>query len=83
MEVTIKTCTEAQLKSRDWRDKISVEIDGKNVFDVFDGEPEDNTLSRNFNSCHSIGALLEDAYICSRDGEWLNLIRRNFNEDME
>lgn len=39
---------------------IIVEADGRVLHDLgfFDGEPEDNNLSRNFNDCLSITAVL-------------------------
>lgn len=39
---------------------ITVVADGKQLHELsfYDGEPEDNNLSRNFNDCHSITTVL-------------------------
>ena len=44
------------------RDALIIQIDGKTVFSAFDGEPEDNSLCRNFGDCFGIGDLMKQAY---------------------
>lgn len=46
----------------EWRSFLTIEIDGEEVFSVHDGEPEDNTLIRNFNDCYKVKELIEQAY---------------------
>ena len=41
---------------------ITIKVDGKRMFDVYDGEPEDNTLARNFCDCYSVVDLMKLAY---------------------
>ena len=41
---------------------MTIEINGKEVARFIDGEPEDNSLSRNFNDCWSIPSMLKEAY---------------------
>lgn len=48
---------------------IEILIDGKRVFCVSDGEPEDNNLSRNFSDCYMILELLRRAYEAGKRGE--------------
>lgn len=53
----------------EWRNGLWILIDGKTVFSAHDGEPEDNTLGRNFNDCWSIPKLLKLAYEAGKAGE--------------
>lgn len=62
MNVKIITLTEEAVERSDCRDLFAIEIDGKKVFEVFDGEPEDNTLARNFNAVYAIEMLLVQTY---------------------
>jgi hypothetical protein len=71
MKITLKTRNEEQLEERDYRDCIKILIDGEEVFCVYDGEREDNSLSRNFANCYSIPCLLEKAYQAGIAGEEL------------
>ena len=57
----------------DYGQTLSIEIDGKEVFSVYDGEPEDNNLSRNFNDCFIIDDLLRKAYEAGKNGEPLEI----------
>ena len=52
----------------DDRDYLKIEVDGKTVFKAMDGEPEDNTLCRNFNDCFGIGELIRDAFHAGKEG---------------
>ena len=62
MEVKILTLTDEASEERDYGQMLVVEVDGKPEIEVYDGEPEDNNLSRNFNGCYGIGNLLKKAY---------------------
>lgn len=53
----------------DYRNALKIEIDGKRVFSVCDGQPEDSNLSRAFNDCYSIPDLLKRAYEAGKNGE--------------
>ncbi len=53
----------------DWRDSLRIEIDGTMVFCVWDGEPEDTNLSRNFNDCYKVVGLMRRAYEAGKRGE--------------
>lgn len=53
----------------DYRNKLEIELDGESVFCVCDGEPEDNTLNRNFNDCYTLSSLLKRVYEAGKNGE--------------
>ena len=63
MQVTIISLTEKGLEQREDRDIYVIEIDGKKVFEVYDGEPEDATLSRDFNDVIKIPELMKMAHL--------------------
>lgn len=46
------------LKLSDDRLWYGIKIDGEIVFDVGDGEPEDNNLRRNFNDCFKLPEIM-------------------------
>ncbi len=69
MKVTMKSLTDVAVERRDYRDALTISIDGKKEFMVFDGELEDATLGRDFNDCWSIGNLMEKAYKAGVAGE--------------
>jgi len=69
MKIMHKSRAEADLDRYDYRDAYEIEIDGKTVFSVHDGEPEDNSLGRNFNDCYRITSLLKRAYEAGKNGE--------------
>lgn len=54
-------------------DMLVIEIDGKENFSVYDGEPEDNNLYRNFNDCFKIIDLLKKVYEAGINKEELNI----------
>ena len=43
----------------DYRRFVTIYIDGKEVFSVCDGEPEDNTLGRNFNDVFKLPEIFK------------------------
>lgn len=47
---------------RDYRDAFEIKINGDKVFSVWDGEPEDANLSRDFNDAYSVPSLMQRAY---------------------
>lgn len=49
-------------------------VAGDMVLSFSDGEPEDNTLSRNFSDVYSIPKLIEMAYQAGKSGEELEII---------
>ena len=61
--------TDKGRERRDWRDMLTIEVDGKTVFDVWDGEPEDANLRRDFSDCVKIPELMEMAYAAGKAGE--------------
>ena len=79
MIVTIKTPNDEQLAANDYRGSLTIEIDGKRVASFWDGEPEDNTISRNFNDVHAIPSIITQAYEAGARGEFLTF--QNEDED--
>ena len=77
MEVTIITLTKEALGNRDL---YALEIDGKRVFSVFEGEPEENTISRNFNDVYKLDDILEKLWLAGKAGEDLTIGKREVNE---
>ena len=74
MKVKVISWTDEERKNRDYRDIYIIEIDGKNVFEVGDGEPEDSNLSRDFNDVFGIPKMLEEAFNAGkRSGEKLEI----------
>ena len=60
----------------EYRDGISIKLETnseKSHLKFLDGEPEDNSLSRNFNDVYSIPDLLIQAYEAGKSGEELRL----------
>ena len=73
MKVVIKTLTEKAKDQRDYCDDLEISIDGKRVFSVCDGEPEDNNLMRNFNDCYFIDRIIKQAHEAGKHGEALEI----------
>ena len=69
MKVTMISLTEEEIENRGYSEMLVIEIDGKEEISLCDGEPEDNTLSRNFSDAWRIGELLKRAYTAGKQGE--------------
>lgn len=52
---------------------VSLNVNDTEVFSVFDGEPEDNNLGRNFSDCNNITHLMHMAYDAGVKGEELEI----------
>ena len=71
MKVEVLTLTEEAKELRDYRDSLTIKIDNEEVFQVYDGELEDNFLSRNFRDCYRIDQLMKLAYEAGKRNEEL------------
>jgi len=80
MKVTVKSLSEKLYEKRDCRDMLEILIDGKSSFTVFDGEPEDATLARDFNDCWSIPGLMRVAFDAGKNGEDFEVENVNVDE---
>lgn len=78
MLIEVLTRSEEDLEDYDYRDRLEIKVDGKSVIDVHDGEPEDNTLGRNFSGCYAIADLLKQAYEAGCRGEVFEINQKNF-----
>ena len=72
MEITTITLSDIGLEARDWQGTYAIKFDDKTIFEVWDGEPEDNNISRNFNDIYSIPKLLQQVYEIGKRGEELS-----------
>ena len=80
MKVSTISLTEKAVEERDYRDMYAIEINGKQVFSVSDGEPEDSNLSRDFSDVYSIPKLLQIVYEAGKNGEELIFDDREVDE---
>lgn len=80
MKVKILTLTDEASAARDYGQMLVVEVNGNPEIEVYDGEPEDNSLSRNFNGCYGIGKLLEKAYRAGFNKEPFSLEEEEVSE---
>ena len=64
---------EAQ-ERRDYRNILVIKINGVQVFEVCDGEPEDANLYRDFNDCWKISKLIKVAHTAGKAGEDLEVV---------
>jgi len=53
----------------EYRSGLEIYVDDNSVFSVYDGEPEDNSLRRNFNDCYNIVSLLRVAFTAGAEGK--------------
>lgn len=80
MRVVVTTRSEAAVKEYDYQQALRITIDGINVFDVSDGEPEDSNLSRDFCDCNLVPHLLARAFEAGKSGEAFELIYEEEDE---
>jgi len=69
MKIEMLSLTEEAVEKRDYCNILVIKIDGKKEFSVYDGEPEDANLYRNFNDCWKITDLMKKAYQAGVNGE--------------
>lgn len=65
----------------DDRLKLIIKVDDKREACFIDGEPEDNSLCRNFNDCFNISNLMHIAYEAGKNGEKFELTETDICED--
>jgi hypothetical protein len=69
MKVKVFSLSDKGLKDNEYRGAMSISIDGKQAFSVWEGEPEDATLYRDLNDCWSIPSLIHRAFKAGQAGE--------------
>jgi len=69
MKIIEKLSSDKFLEANDYRSFYEINIDGKQVFSFFDGEPEDANLLRDFSDCYNIVDALKAAYEAGKNGE--------------
>ncbi|MGG1440870.1 hypothetical protein ABE354_02195 [Brevibacillus laterosporus] len=72
MRITIGTFSEEQLIERDFCDGYELRADGQLFISMYDGEWEDNNLSRNFSDVHKIEDVIKMAFEAGKNGEELS-----------
>lgn len=80
MKVNVITRSEEAYIECDYRQAIEITVDGNCVFSAYDGEPEDNNLSRNFSDCFSIQDMLKMAFDAGSRGESFELVETESND---
>ena len=75
MKIEMKTRSDKRLEDYEYSQCVIIEIDGLEVFSVYDGDPEDSNLSRNFNPVFGIPELMLKAYLAGKHGKYFNIIR--------
>jgi len=80
MLVTEVKYTEETIQEKEYRELYAIEIDGKNVFSCWDGESEDNRISRNFKGVFKITSIIEMAYEAGKNNEKLEFQIREIEE---
>ena len=81
MKVLVLNRCAKDVEKHDYRDRLVIKVDGKEMLDVYDGEPEDNNLSRNFNDCLQVPDLMKLAYEAGKKGEELEVEFGDINEE--
>ena len=69
MKVRIFSFDETDFEICDFNEYFRIEIDGKEVFNVIEGKPTDNTIARNFSDIKRIPDLIKMAYEAGAKGE--------------
>lgn len=69
MKIIVYTLSEEEMKNRDYREEVIIEINGHREMMFREGEPEDNSLSRNFSGVFFIDELMKKAYEAGINGE--------------
>ena len=62
--------------NEDHRDAIAIYVNGERVMNFYDGEPEDNSLCRNFGDIYGIGELIDRVIQAERSGDGVELIEK-------
>lgn len=65
------------------RGLLEIKQDGKTIFSLGDGEPEDMTLGRDLNCAFSVQELLKEFYEYGKNGievEFLPSVNKNWDE---
>lgn len=82
MRVEVLSLPDHELSDYDYRDVVEIRVDGKLVWQVYDSEPEDNTLNRAFKDCRRVDALMRLAYDAGVRGEKFDVVKRKVSGDI-
>jgi hypothetical protein len=73
MQVTFSD--ERPNEDNDYCASVDIYLEGKKIFGAGDGEPEDNTLSRNFNDIYKLVDLFEMFYQLGKENKEVDFKR--------
>ena len=73
MKLVWKNRSEEEVRNCDYRSAVEVEIDGKRVFNVGDGEPEDSNLGGDFNDVYKLPEIFLMIHEAGLRGEELHI----------
>lgn len=79
MKVIERSLTDEAAEKR-YGNILEIEIDGNSVFSVWDGEPEDANLSRDFADCFYVITLIQRAFDAGKNGETLEILYEKVDE---
>lgn len=83
MKITVKGLSDKAWEERDYRQMMSIQVDGKGKFFAMDGESEDANLNRDFRQCWDIPELMQLAYEAGKRGEPFEIERVEVDDPME
>ncbi len=69
----VEVIRRSEVEECEYREAMRIVINDKEEFWFGDGEPEDNTLGRNFNDIYKIPKMLEMAFNAGRFGELFSI----------
>lgn len=66
--------------NEEYRQFYEIQVNGKTVLEVGDGEPEDSNLSRDFSGVLSVPSLMHMAHLAGTAGEPFTVEHRDIDE---
>jgi len=69
MKIREVTLSEKGFEDNDYRAMLVIEVNGREMFRFFDGEPEDANISRDFSDVQGIVSAMEQAWKAGVNGE--------------
>ena len=79
MNIKIQTLSPTGLENNDWHDIFRILVDNTERFFVFDGEPEDNMLARNFNDTQKLKQLFLDIYSAGSSHSGVSIVEEQLS----
>ena len=80
MKIEVISLDDDTVERREYRNAINIRVDDKSVFSVYDGEPEDANLNRDFSDVWGIPDLMRMAHTAGVKGEELRIEYKEVDE---